>query len=80
MSIGKKNTYTCGRCSGQIVTIDKDEGVTPFQIMCRATSRCPGWMVSSFYEVDQALAPNWQWVKRGKREEPMHLKKIERKP
>ena len=36
---GYKNIYTCPKCGGQTVTIDVDEGVTPFMLRCRATGK-----------------------------------------
>lgn len=31
----RKNVYTCELCSGHIVTVDREKGVTPFLIACR---------------------------------------------
>ena len=56
------NRYTCSKCAGAIVTIDRDEGVTPFMLQCRATQGCRGSMYSSFYRgVDGA--PTYEWRK-----------------
>src|SRR3974377_965449 len=30
-----ENVYTCRKCGGHTVTVDRDEGVTPFMIGCR---------------------------------------------
>jgi len=49
MSIGMKNMYTCDECKGTIVTIDREQGVTPFALACRATEGCRGTMTSAFY-------------------------------
>lgn len=47
---GKKlNRYTCDACQGTIVTVDLDEGTTPFMLDCRAKDGCKGSMRSSFY-------------------------------
>lgn len=43
--------YRCRKCGGQIVTMDVDQGVTPFLIGCRADADCDGNMESSFYRI-----------------------------
>lgn len=59
---GQKNRYTCRRCGGSIVTMDVDEGTTPFMLNCRATEGCEGTMESSFYKgVDGE--PEFVWRK-----------------
>ena len=58
-----KNTYTCDECKGAIVTIDREVGVTPFALACRATDGCHGTMTSAFYICDQNLIPAWEWYK-----------------
>ena len=63
MSKGKKNGYTCQKCNGQIVTIDIDDGVTPFAIACRATKDCDGLMYSAFYSIPQFLPAQYEWFK-----------------
>ena len=66
---GKKNIYTCDTCHGHIVTIDLEDGVTPFMIGCRATERCKGMMKSSMYRVfDQTMAATHEWYKPGSAE------------
>lgn len=61
---GKKNIYTCDACNGHIVTVDKDHGVTPFLIECKATAFCQGRMKSSFYRVfDQDMRADYEWYK-----------------
>jgi hypothetical protein len=45
----KKNRYTCKTCGGNIITVDLDEGTTPFMLGCRATHGCRGMMQSSCY-------------------------------
>jgi hypothetical protein len=59
----RKNKYTCTTCRGEIVTVDLDEGVTPFALACRATPGCGGVMQSCFYTCDQVLKPSWVWFK-----------------
>lgn len=64
--IAKVNTYTCDTCNGSIITIDVDEGVTPFMLRCRATPKCPGTSRSALYrEVvsDLNFRPHYLWVK-----------------
>lgn len=62
--VGKVNVYTCPVCRGETVTIDVDEGVTPFMIACRATARCNGWAKSSMYRPRTGHAPPaWEWYK-----------------
>lgn len=63
MSKGQKNVYVCQSCGDTVVTIDSEEGVTPFMIGCKATPGCKGDMYSSFYAVDQSLNPEYEWYK-----------------
>lgn len=56
------NRYTCQKCSGEIVTVDRDEGVTPFMLLCRATADCKGHMYSSFYR-GVTGTPTYEWRK-----------------
>lgn len=61
---GKKNIYVCEKCKGHVVTVDVDEGTTPFTIACKATIFCDGWMKSSMYRVfDQDMRAGWQWYR-----------------
>lgn len=59
---GKKNRYTCDTCCGQIITIDRDEGVTPFMLECRADRHCNGFMESSMYR-HVTGEPTFEWRK-----------------
>ena len=61
--MSRLNRYTCQSCRGSIVTVDRDEGTTPFMLLCRATKGCHGHMYSSFYRVDGAPAPQYEWRK-----------------
>lgn len=63
MPIYQKNVYTCEQCGGQIVTIDRDEGTTPFMLKCRATPGCEGSMTSSLYRCRQDVIPTHEWYK-----------------
>jgi hypothetical protein len=59
---GKKNIYTCDACKGHVVTVDRDHGVTPFMIECKATAFCKGMMKSSMYRVfDQDMRAGFEW-------------------
>lgn len=61
---GKKNIYTCDKCFGHIVTVDVDQGVTPFMLKCRATLFCDGVMQSSMYRVfDQRMKAAFEWYR-----------------
>ena len=62
------NVYTCQQCNGQIVTIDRHEGVTPSMLRCRASKGCNGTMLSAFYSVPQDLKPDYEWRKPTKGE------------
>lgn len=59
---GKLNRYTCGKCAQAIITIDADEGTTPFAINCHATRGCAGMMTSAFYAGVTGTATH-QWRK-----------------
>jgi hypothetical protein len=54
--MARKNAYYCDACRGYVVTVDRDEGVTPMFLACRvkgeptdARNRCKGQMVSMMY-------------------------------
>lgn len=57
---GKKNIYACKKCPCKIVTIDRDEGVTPFLTYCKSKG-CQGFMQSKMYTVNQDLVPEYEW-------------------
>lgn len=61
--MARLNRYTCQKCRGSIVTVDADEGTTPFMLGCRATEGCNGDMHSSFYRVAGTPAPQFEWRK-----------------
>jgi len=63
MNKGKKNIYRCEKCKRAIVTIDIDEGVTPFMIDCRATPGCNGFMRSNFYDCPPDFEATFEWFK-----------------
>lgn len=61
---GKKNIYVCRKCQGHIVTVDRDDGTTPFLVTCQATLHCDGTMQSSMYRVfDQSMRATHEWYK-----------------
>lgn len=61
---GKKNIYVCEACKGHIVTVDRDDGVTPFMTSCYAKEGCSGAMRSSMYEVsDQTMRAGYEWYR-----------------
>jgi hypothetical protein len=69
MSAGKTNLYTCTSCGGRVTTIDREDGVTPFMIGCRATEGCHGMMQSSFYRVPpDAPPPTYEWYRPTEKE------------
>lgn len=59
---GKKNVYTCEACKATIITVDRDDGVTPFTTSCKRGA-CRGTMYSSLYRVDQGLVPTHEWYR-----------------
>jgi hypothetical protein len=62
--VGKKNAYICQTCGKPTVTIDRDEGTTPFQIDCQQKD-CKGNAVSEFYNVPQNLEATHEWYRMG---------------
>lgn len=63
MPKGKKNQYTCTECGKSVITLDVDDGTTPFMMLCRATEGCDGVMQSSFYRCDPNLEHTYEWFK-----------------
>ena len=60
--VGKKNIYICEACKSSFVTMDIDEGTTPFLTDC-VEKNCTGLAQSSLYRVDQRLRPHFVWYK-----------------
>lgn len=62
---GRKNAYTCDTCGESTITIDRDEGVTPFTLHCYATRDCGGTMRSQFYVQNEKTEgqPAYEWRK-----------------
>lgn len=66
--VGRENCYVCRECLGHIVTVDRDPGVTPMFLGCRATEGCSGQMVSSGYpdpdKKPASIGPaTWEWFR-----------------
>lgn len=62
---GKKNVYICEKCGHGFVSIDLDEGVTPFMTGCLRIG-CDGWAASTFYRLDPLLKdspPALEWYR-----------------
>lgn len=58
---GKLNRYTCGKCMQSIITVDRDDGTTPYAINCYCTAQCGGMMTSAFYKaVDGRPTHEWR--------------------
>ncbi len=65
---GKKNAYTCGGCGFQFVTVDTDDGTTPFLTSCQRQNDkgdrcCGGTAQSSMYRIDQSLPATHEWYR-----------------
>jgi hypothetical protein len=64
MPIGKVNVYTCPKCGREMVTVDRDEGVTPFMLRCRVTLDCDGMAESCLYRPPPDHGPPmFEWYK-----------------
>jgi hypothetical protein len=63
---GKKNIYMCPTCGRGVVTVDVDDGTTPFAIPCDAPS-CGGTATSFFYRAPQEMLdgvqPAFEWYR-----------------
>lgn len=59
------NAYDCSNCDYQIITIDRDEGTTPFMITC---PKCKEMAMSNFYRVAQNLAPTHEFYRPNQEE------------
>lgn len=69
-NVGRENCYTCRQCGGHTVTVDRDEGVTPAFINCRASGRegdCRGVAESAGYpeapRPKHIPEPQFEWRK-----------------
>jgi|SRR5919112_2072653 hypothetical protein len=59
--VGKLNKYSCPICRADLITIDRDDGTTPFSMNC-ITPACPGLMRSHVYSKVQGT-PTHEWRK-----------------
>ena len=58
------NLYNCAKCGNTIITIDVDDGVTPFMLVCKKHGGCSdGMMTSSMYNVPPMYTPSHEWYK-----------------
>ena len=80
--VPRENVYTCQKCGGYTVTVDVDEGVTPFMLGCRADGTehgCDGPAYSAGYPKGPRPAhipePAWEWY----RPTPKEQKKMDKK-
>jgi predicted RNA-binding Zn-ribbon protein involved in translation (DUF1610 family) len=71
----KENVYVCPKCGQFTVTVDIDEGTTPFMLRCRASGfegDCNGMAVSQLYPQGPRPAnipePAWEWYKPSEKE------------
>ncbi len=67
----RENVYTCHLCGVMQVTVDVDEGVTPFMVPC-STKECMGPRTSAFYprapRPPSLPAPTHEWYKPAQEE------------
>jgi hypothetical protein len=83
---GRRNAYGCQGCGGVIVTINRDEGVTPMFLRCRMPDSCGEMMASTWYQLPpDAPEPSWEWyrpsasaLRRLKRRDPATADYVER--
>lgn len=59
---GKKNVYVCATCGHCTVTIDRDDGTTPFKTGCTKEG-CTGIATSRLYQVLEPLKPTHEWYR-----------------
>lgn len=80
MAKGAENVYTCRKCKAQLVTIDRDEGVTPFMMRCGSynPNGCGGDMTSAFYpkgpRPSHIPAPTHEWYAPDEQERKRYRK------
>lgn len=56
----KKNAYQCEECASWIVTIDREQGVTPFMVGC---GKCGAMAQSKMYRVSCSMEPTHEWFR-----------------
>lgn len=74
---GRKNVYTCQTCGAKLVTVDRDQGTTPFMTKC-VKGDCVGSAQSSFYNVDQTLTATHEWYRVTDQKELIRLSRAGR--
>ena len=62
------NSYRCDTCGKDTVTIDRDEGVTPFILGCRVTAGCSGMGTSAMYKPGEKRRPTHEWFSPNEQE------------
>lgn len=77
--VGRENVYQCSKCRAEMVTIDRDAGVTPFITMCRVDG-CGDLAHSRMYRVDQSLVATHEWYRPDDAEMTGYRLEIERHP
>lgn len=64
--VGKKNIYFCSECGHGFVTVDRDNGVTPFMTTCDRAP-CAAAAYSFFYRAPQEMLKNiepaYEWYR-----------------
>ncbi len=60
--MGRKNVYVCKACGHCTVTIDRDDGTTPFLTGCTKKG-CEGTAESRCYQVLEPLEPTHEWYR-----------------
>lgn len=45
------------------MTVNRDEGTTPFTVLCKVKAGCKGYMTSGFYRGDQSETPAYEWFR-----------------
>lgn len=79
------NAYDCRACGSTTWVMHRDRGVTPSQLLCRATEGCDGWALSRWYRVPPGhpepthewYRPEKAWVRRYDRRYPGSLQHYE---
>ena len=58
------NAYTCDTCGKTIGTVEREPGVTPMFLLCRATPECDGYMSSHMHKSPPVfVTPTFEWRK-----------------
>jgi hypothetical protein len=68
---GKRNAYSCLQCGLTTITVDEDDGTTPFMVGCLVSKGCDGMMQSHFYRgsvVESSAPASFAWRKPSKEE------------